>query len=153
MYGTVKYMQIDLYVNTAESDRVDKTAYLTLIRSTNAKIVTPFDILQPSFTIENTGDSSSVNYVKANGRSYFCKPIIINGGRLRLDCSVDALDSWKSAIRASEATVIRNGSKMTDIVDEKLPIPKIDYIESHYLNSMDYPENAYQYAVTVYGGE
>lgn len=127
-------MTINLYVNTAESERVDKSAYLTLIRSANAKIVTPFDILQPSFTIENTGDSSSVNYVKANGRSYFCKPIIINGGRLRLDCSVDALDSWKTAIRASEATVIRNGTRATDIPDDRLPILSETDIESEFID-------------------
>ena len=57
-----------------------------------------------------------------------------------------------SGIKDSEATVIRGGSAPTDIPDNKLPMSDTTFIESAFLN-IDVPENAYLYAVTVFGGE
>lgn len=153
LYGMVtSAMTINLYVNTADNNKVDKTANLTLIRSASGTPVEPFSLLSPVFTIEHTEGDMSCNYVKAQGRSYFAKVDKLNGGRLRITCAVDALDSWKQGVKNSEATVIRGGSAPTDIPDNKLPMSDTTFIESAFLN-IDVPENAYLYAVTVFGGE
>lgn len=153
LYGmeALSAMTINLYVNTADNNKVDKSANLTLIRSASGTPVEPFSLLSPVFTIEHTEGDMSCNYVKAQGRSYFAKVDKLNGGRLRITCTVDALDSWKSGIMQSSVTVIRNGSRPTDIPDSKLPIANTSFIESEFL-TLDVPENNINYSVTVYGG-
>ena len=65
-------MTINLYVNTADNNKVDKTANLTLIRSASGTPVEPFSLLSPVFTIEHTEGDMSCNY-QGSGEVLFCK--------------------------------------------------------------------------------
>lgn len=147
-------MNVSLYKTPDAAHKLNKTT-TEIQLDIDAKITTPFNILRPMFTLDYTAARAACNYVyiPAFNRWYFCQVTMDSASRLHFACEVDALMSWRSSIKQCTATVIRNGTRTTDIIDTKLPIPKINYIESHYLDTMDYPESAYQYAVTVYGGE
>lgn len=59
------------------------------------------DIVNPTFII-NTPTSLDINYCFAEelGRWYYCKPTMLPGGRVALDCHVDVLKSNAAGIKA-----------------------------------------------------
>lgn len=77
------------------------------------------DLLNPTFVLSNTSDA--VNYIKWDGRYYFVNNVMHRTNYVtEFDCTVDALASWESYIRATNAHVLYSSTNYT----RNLPDPR-----------------------------
>lgn len=102
-------MTIQMYKNNSDENVINKDK--KQIKSVNAKLFEPCDILNPILILDASNDLFQCNYIFISkfGRFYFVNNItIINGGMMRLSCSVDALESWWSSLKSIKQNIIRN---------------------------------------------
>lgn len=111
------------FANTSnEYFDVNKT-YTTVSTFSNASIVYPCNVLNPTFKIKG-------GYINANavinvfGRNYWITDQTINEGINYVTCAVDAFSSWENNIYGSTQFVERSETKGNpDINDGKYPLP------------------------------
>lgn len=145
-------MEVKLYINTEDSRRIKKSP--SFIETVSCSVTGAISITSPSLILDTSRTDFNYIRIESLGRYYYVNDIqILTGNRVLVSCAVDVLMSAQSVILSSPCMVIRSGKGMTDITDTKLPIPKTNFIESHFLTDTDFPENNYMYAVTVFGGE
>ena len=102
-------MIIELYQNASDPRRVDKSDYLTLLKT--VQNVKPFDsvgVLNAKFLLNYDGDVFNSNYCHCleTGRYYYIKEITVTtGNRIIIDCAVDVLHTFKNSIKSSPAWV------------------------------------------------
>ena len=133
---------IELYQNTAEAERVDKTDYLTLIDTLQGTLRAECSIIKPSIMIA-TYNLPNFNYVYVPifGRYYFVDNITaIRAGVWQINMSVDSLMSYATGILTLTGIVERNELDYNDLVrDNALPVESgatLTRIEPEYNNTV-----------------
>lgn len=121
-------MTCELYNISADARQLVKitssTSHITkqAIRPTDV-----VDIITPTFLFDYDANIININYLKCNdfGRYYFVTNIAVeSGGRVRVSCSIDVLQTYASSIRNCNATVIRTATSgaPTMYSDSKFPV-------------------------------
>lgn len=115
-------MTITLANTTDEYYTVNKT-YTTVLEITNASIIYPCDVLNPTFKIKG-------GYVAANavidvfGRNYWIAEQTLNEGINYISCTVDAFSSWASDIYGTTQFVERSEKNGNLTINDGLfPLP------------------------------
>lgn len=102
---------------------VDET---TLIKTVSGEPIEDEDLSEPTFLVNYNDSLLECNYcyVAKYKRYYFCKPTTENGNNIRIDCSVDALQTFWSELAEQDMTLIRSTSfeKPTYVQDTSLPV-------------------------------
>lgn len=82
-------------------------------------------IYSPSFIL-NASEAPAVNYLKWADRYYYINDnVYLNKGLYQIDCSMDALATFKTQIQATSAFVLYSSSSYnTDIPDQRLSTKK-----------------------------
>lgn len=129
---------IDLYKNTAEANRLDKSNYLTLVRTLRGVIRESSSVTDLTITIQYP-NYPDFNYVRIPElkRYYFVNDItIINANLYELDLEVDPLMSYKDAILGLTAFVDRNEFLSNPmIIDKKRVVEQGVDIETHEIEN------------------
>lgn len=116
---------INLYTNTAEANRVDKSNYLTLVRTLRGVMRESSSVTDLTITIQYP-TYPDFNYVRIPElkRYYFVNDItLINANMYELDLSVDPLMSYKSAILGLTAFIDRAENATNPyIIDKKMVV-------------------------------
>lgn len=112
---------INLYKNSAEPNRVDKTNYLEQIGTLYGAFRDETSITNPIITIQQT-EAPQFNYVYIPifNRYYYVTDITsIRYGLWEISLSVDVLMTYKDAIKSCYAFVDRNEFTYNDILTDK----------------------------------
>ena len=115
----VKGIAINLYVNTAENDRVDKTNYLNQVGTLVGIFKEETSVMNPEIIIEYGVIDFNYIYIPVLNRYYYINEIISvrnNLWRVRLNC--DVLMSFKTEILNLECYVSRNEYKNNPYVED-----------------------------------
>lgn len=145
-----EYLTINLYINTAEQSRVDKTGYL----SSHGSIIGVFreatDIIHPVF-MYNEVSLPTFNYVRIPtlGRYYYVRNIISTSyGLWAIELECDVLMSYKDNIYELDCLISRQqtASKCVDAdtipdelltTDNSFSIAKYDFPNTPFSTSLD----------------
>ena len=157
-------MTLTLYQTTADPRALDKISDATRLSPEGGITIANtdrVDLLSPIFEIAMNSSYMTANYAYCDtlDRYYYINDVAINTAqRLELHCSVDVRQSFSSAIRATECTIIRAESiaQPTKIIDSKLPVNPTSKI----VTSIVLPETSqtldtdaeWSYLLTVVGG-
>lgn len=130
-------MTVTLYDCSDDSRVVSKN-----LTGAVAKSVAPYgviDRMNPVFVMDYDVNLLNKNYLHCSdfNRYYFINDISVDtASRMYINCSVDVLMSFGSAIRACRATVVRSEQPLNRrVVDEKLPIDPNAVV----LKTIDFP--------------
>lgn len=114
--------EIQLYKNRAESNRLDKTEYITLVGRIRGVLRDESSLVEPVIIFESL-DIPVFNYVyiPVLGRYYYVNDITSVRYKLwQLSLSVDVLMTYKDAILACEGFIDRNEFEYnSDVIDKK----------------------------------
>lgn len=129
---------INLFKNTAEYNRVDKTNYITDVGTISGVMREASSITDLTITIERA-DLPNFNYVYIEkfGRYYFVNDIrIVRNELFEIDMTVDVLMSYKDAIKSLRAFVDRNENTQNPmLIDKKKVIEQGVDIEDNYISN------------------
>lgn len=123
---------INLYQNSAEPNRVDKSSFLTSVATLSGALREECSIVNPSIMIEQTTlPSFNYVYISIFNRYYFVTGITsVRYGLWRIELKVDPLMSWKTGIGGLSAVIGRQEfSYNADLVDSELPVEKEQTVE------------------------
>ena len=118
---------LTLYSCSAPKEQIDKSGNLTTIEAMTGDFVESMSLLNPVFQIKLTTTTTATkvltqcNYVYCQefGRYYYVDNVIMVANNLvRLECSVDVLYSWKTAILAQKVIVSRNEKEYALYLDD-----------------------------------
>ena len=115
---------INLYQNSAEVNRVDKTDYLTTVGTLSGALREECSIVSPSITFKQTKvPTFNYVYIAAFGRYYFVTGITsISKDIWRMSLSCDVLMTWKDNIRSFTAIIARQEKSFNPmLIDSELP--------------------------------
>lgn len=105
-------MEVILYQNNAEINRVDKTNFLVQQLSLEGQFTSSVEMLQPVIRIEyrsNLTPTFNYVYIPSLLRYYFIDSVtLVNNGIWDLNLKVDVLMSYKSKILQQSAYISRN---------------------------------------------
>lgn len=121
---------IYLYKNNSESNRLDKTKYLTSVGSAFGNFRDICDIINPVINIEYKKiPDFNYLYIPNFNRYYFVdKYEIIRTNIFRLYLHVDVLMSYKDGIKKLECLVLRNEYRYNKELNSKIPqTSKVNY--------------------------
>lgn len=123
---TTKF-DLNLYQNTAEANRVDKSSYLTAVGTLSGVLRDECSVLNPTITIEYTQvPNFNYVYIPIFGRYYFVDNIVSvrkNIWRLSLRC--DVLMTYRTGIDGLSAVIARQEFDYNpELVDNLLPVEK-----------------------------
>lgn len=124
MWAVMK-LTLNLY-NTVDDPRVvNKT--VTAVATVTADPTENMSILTPSFLIEYNSTYLTANYcyVELFGRYYYIRNIsVVKGNRMLVECSVDVLKTYATALTDCECIATRSESigAPSEIPDKNLPI-------------------------------
>ena len=136
-------MVLELYQNASDPRRVDKTDYLTLLKT--VQNIKPFDsvgVLNAKFLLNYDGDVFNSNYCHCleTGRYYYIKEInVTTGNRIIIDCVVDVLHTFRNSIKSSPAWVelsSKNYDVEQDFLNNEYP-----FREDFETVGLDFPDN------------
>lgn len=113
-------IDIELYVNSAELNRLDKTNYLTPVTTLHGVLRESTSIITPSIKIYlTTLPTFNYAYIQAFNRYYFVSNITsIRQGLWQIDLRVDVLMSYKDSIILNTAIINRTAD--TDYTNDLL---------------------------------
>lgn len=117
----VKGIAINLYVNTAENDRVDKSNYLTQVGTLVGVFKEETSVMNPQIIIEYGVIDFNYIYIPLLNRYYYINEIISvrnNLWRIKLNC--DVLMSFKTEILNLECYISRNEYKNNPYIEDTL---------------------------------
>ena len=117
----VKGIAINLYVNTAENDRVDKTNYLNQVGTLVGVFKEETSVMNPQIIIEYGVIDFNYIYIPLLNRYYYINEIISvrnNLWRIKLNC--DVLMSFKTEILNLECYISRNEYKNNPYIEDTL---------------------------------
>lgn len=149
---------LNLYSCTASKETVDKSGSLTLIEAKTGNFVEAMDLLNPVFQVKITADATAAkilqqcNYVYCQefGRYYFVTGLTMPAkGVVRIECAVDVLMSWKTAILAQKVIVSRNEKDYALYLDDSAlkvynnPNITIYHFKDERNNEMGFSTNQY----------
>ena len=118
-------MEVILYQNNAEINRVDKTNFLRLKATLEGQFTSSVEMLQPVIRIESSlflAPTFNYVYIPSLLRYYFIDSItLVNNGIWDLNLKVDVLMSFKSQILQQSAYIRRNENEFNnDLIDTEL---------------------------------
>lgn len=156
-------MTITVYKTTADSRALDKISTASVVGTAISTIDMPHDnnVLSPTFIVTSNSELYTANYVHCAtyGRYYFIDSVTtLTGGRMALKCSVDVLQTYATAIKNCNGTIIRAAAKgaPTMYTDNKLPVypskKVITSITSAETSSSFSANGGYCYVLNTIGG-
>lgn len=116
---------IVLYNNKSENHRIDKTDFLTVVKSVSGTFRESISIISPVFDIEmEEFPNFNYLYIYLFNRYYYVDDIELVRTKLyRIYCHCDVLMSFKNDIKKQFVYVTRQENKInTEIPDTKLPV-------------------------------
>lgn len=132
--------EINLYKNSAEPNRLDKTDYLEQVGTLYGAFRKETSLLQPTLIVElNDIPNFNYCYIPPFNRYYYINNIIsIKKGLWELDLSIDVLMSYKLAILNCSGFVERNEFNFNSkLIDDKRVIEQgVDVEEYSVSNSL-----------------
>lgn len=111
-------ISITFYQNSAETNRVNKTSYMTFVSTLTGEFKDEIDIMSPTILIE-TSDIPNYNYcyISTLGRYYFIDNYtIVRTGLIELELSVDLLMSYKDKILQQTAFINTQQNNYNDYI-------------------------------------
>lgn len=147
---------IYFYKCTADPMSVNKGSSLQLIGS--AEILRPIhqvSVVKPIAVVDYDASLINANYcfIDTFGRWYFCNISTDTAQRMTVNCSVDVLYTYRSAIAASPATIIRQENAKSYVVDSKLPLDRCRVNIEGIKRSINNPTaTGYPYFIALNGG-
>lgn len=149
---------INLYDNTAEPNRVDKTSYLTAVATLSGALREQTSIINPSITIQRTSlPRFNYVYISEFHRYYFVVNIsAVRKNLWQIDLKCDPLMTYKTGIGALNAVIGRQENiSNPDLVDTELPLEKENAITVQEITSNAFSTSStgqvYNYVLTVVG--
>jgi hypothetical protein len=113
---------INLYKNTAENHRVDKTAYLTAVGGLDGALRHDTNLVSPIILIyyERLPDFNYV-YIAPFKRYYYVESVnIVRTNLYEISLSVDVLMTYREGIKKLDAFIVRNEHTYNDfLIDDK----------------------------------
>lgn len=148
-------MQVILYTNASDDRVLNKSLYL--LGESECVPKDNCSIHQPSIIIKSLSDDtlSKINYIRIPNwnRYYYVNEIVtLTGGRVMLNCRVDVLMSYKTAILNTTSLIARQENIYNDfITDNRLQFRKgrIQTVKK----LADISENRYFYITSIGGGQ
>ena len=112
-------MMITTYNNESDKRVLNKT--ITKIADITADIITPTDILNPSFVLDKNNAVGNYLYCDVLHRYYYIDSITqTTAHRSVINCSIDVRMAWADDIKALTGTIDRQENKNNGyIVDER----------------------------------
>lgn len=144
-------IQINLYKNTAEPNRLDKTDYLTLVNSLNGEFREENSITSLSITIEyNKVPDFNYIYIPTFNRYYYVDDVIsVRTNLWEIILSVDVLMSFKDAIMSCKGFVERNEFTYNEkIIDNKRVVEQGVDIEVHSVDNAPFRYDVGSYVLS-----
>ena len=153
-------MTITLYKVSCAPNTVDKTDFLSdAYTLSQCRPNEPCDILSPSIVLSYVANLETYNYVYIPEfhRHYFITGIsLLSGKRAVINCGVDVLHTYHTAIKNCSGTVLRSESigKPTMIADSKLPI----HTNERTIDAINFPDTPFtrevgsHFILTTIGG-
>lgn len=149
--------QLNIYQNTAEQNRVDKTDYLKSVGTLNGTFREPTSVTSPSITIEMDGvPTFNYIYIPNFNRYYYVTEITnLRKNVWQIDCTVDVLMSYKDAIRKCPARVERNQYEFNRLIqDDRRIVNTGSVIEDNEIENEVFMKNGtvndYQFVMNGY---
>lgn len=143
---------ISLYQYTSENNRVDKTDYLTLVKTISGTLREETSITEPVITISYTVlPKVNYAYIGEFGRYYFIDEIeCVSIGLWNIHLSVDVLMSYKTSLLECFAFVDRNEFTFNKlVVDNQVPLKQGETVTTAYISNKVFVEDAMgQYLVS-----
>lgn len=134
---TTQTIKIELYQNSAEENRLDKTNYLSKVIDLYGVLREETSIVNPSIIIEYYG-VPNFNYCKieAFGRYYFVDEVVsVRNNLWELSLRVDVLMTYKDNIYNCYGFVDRNEYSKKPIVDTYRPVEQGVDIEEYAIEN------------------
>lgn len=134
----VTTFDINLYQNSAEPNRVDKTNYLTAIDTLEGVLRNETSIIDMVITFESTNlPNFNYVYIPAFNRYYFVTDISSIKYRLwQINLTVDVLMTYKDGILSQSAFIERNEhSYNNDIIDNKRVVEQGQIIDEYNIQN------------------
>lgn len=148
---------LNLYNNTADSERVDKTQYITNVGTLTGVLREQTSITNIQIVIEyNSIPTFNYVHIPLFNRYYFVDDIVsVYNNLWEITLSVDVLMSYKNAIKNLYAFVDRNEFiNNSNIIDEKRVIEQGYDVEDIELNNAVFDSNYFGcYLITGLGFE
>lgn len=116
-------IDINLYNNSSESNRVDKSSYLESVGTINGVLRDECNIIDPVINLELPNPPVfNYIYIPTFNRYYFVKEFdFVRTGLYRLKLHVDVLMSYKDAIKNLECLITRNEHRYNKYISSRLP--------------------------------
>lgn len=136
-------VEIQLHQCTAETNRVDKTDYLTLLDTITGTMRDTISVTNMSIEIEYPIPTFNYIYIPLFNRYYFVDDISsVVYGVWSVALSVDVLMSYKDTIKTLEAFVDRSQSNYNlKVIDNKLPLEKTETVEVDTVQNQLFVDN------------
>jgi hypothetical protein len=134
-------MNATFYVSTAPTHKVDKTEFLTVIKTLNGlKPYEPFDGMEGQLILAYDEDLMSANYAKVDDWYYFVKePITRIGKQIVMALSKDPLMSNLEDILNLNVIMDRNAIQFNSYIFDDRQLGQVNYTTfSAALGSWDY---------------
>lgn len=134
-------MNATFYVSTAPTHKVDKTEFLTVIKTLNGlKPYEPFDGMEGQLILKYDEDLMSANYAKVDDWYYFVKePITRVGQQIVMSLSKDPLMSNLEDILNLNVIMDRNATQFNSYIYDDRQLGQVNYTTfSAALGSWDY---------------
>lgn len=149
---------IELYQNSAEINRVDKTLHIVNVGSLSGALRDECSIIRPSIIIaQDSLPTFNYVYIPIFSRYYFVTGITsINFGLWRIELNTDVLMTYQTGVKALTAIIARQENDYNDnLIDTEIPTekePTITYqeIPNTVLNTQE-GSDKHSFVVTVVG--
>lgn len=144
--------EISFYKNTAETNRVDKTNYLTLINQINGTLREETSLTDLVITIQqNKVPTFNYAFIKSFNRYYYVTDIAsVRNNLWEISLSVDVLMTYKEALLNCTGFIDRNESEFNDnIIDTKRVIEQGEEMFFHEIDVSKVFIDMGSYAVLV----
>lgn len=136
-------VEIVLYQNKAEANRVDKTSELVLVDTITGTMRDSISVTDMSIEIEYPIPTFNYVYIPLLNRYYFVDDITaVVYGVWNVALSVDVLMTYKDTIKTLEAFVDRSQSNYNlKVIDNKLPLEKTETVEVDTVQNQLFVDN------------
>ena len=149
---------IELYQNSAEVNRVDKTLHIVNVGSLSGALRDECSIIRPSIIIaQDSLPTFNYVYIPIFSRYYFVTGITsVNFGLWRIELNTDVLMTYQTGVKALTAIIARQENDYNDnLIDTEIPTekePTITYqeIPNTVLNTQE-GSDKHSFVVTVVG--
>lgn len=147
-------LSINIYQNSSEPNRLDKTSYLKSVGTLNGTFREPTSLTNPTITIQQDGvPTFNYIYIPTFNRYYYVTEITsLRKGLWQIDCTVDVLMSYKDAIRECPARVERNQYIFNDLIPDNRRIVECgsSIIDTQISNTVFNQSGNYQFVMNGY---